>query len=104
MERRRARLSLLLLIAIAATAAIQAGFGQPSQAAESKELVDINKATATELEQLPGVGPSIALKIVEFREKNGPFQSVDELLKIRGIGEKSLDRFRDLITVGKKKS
>jgi comEA protein len=66
--------------------------------------IDLNKATSEELQTLPGVGPALAGRIVEFREKNGPFRSVDELLKVRGIGEKSLERFRHLVSVGKAKS
>ncbi len=73
-------------------------------AADSSQpaLVDINTAGVEELATLPGVGPALAARIVEFREKNGPFESVDDLLKVRGVGEKSLERFRSLVTVGAK--
>lgn len=90
---------LLLLLALAVVAGSVAS-GQ-ARAADDSGLIDINRAGSEELQELPGVGPSLARKIVEFREKNGPYQSVDELLKIRGIGEKSLERFRHLVTVGK---
>lgn len=55
-------------------------------------LVNINKATESELQTLPGIGPSKALAIIEYRETNGGFQSVDDLKKISGIGEKTFEK------------
>jgi competence protein ComEA len=63
--------------------------------------VDINSASASDLEKVPGIGPSLSKRIIEFREKNGPYSSVEDLLKIQGIGEKSLARFRDYLTAVK---
>jgi competence protein ComEA len=62
--------------------------------------VDINRADAVALEALPGVGPSIAQAIVEWRETNGPFASVDELDDVPGIGPATLDKIRDSARVG----
>ncbi|GAA4701121.1 competence protein ComEA [Promicromonospora umidemergens] len=62
--------------------------------------VDINAADAAALEELPGVGPSIAHAIVEWRETNGPFASVDELEDVPGIGPATLDEIRDSARVG----
>jgi competence protein ComEA len=62
--------------------------------------VDINAADAVALEELPGVGPSIAQAIVEWREANGPFASVDELEDVPGIGPATLDEIRDAARVG----
>ncbi|GAB2472579.1 hypothetical protein GCM10027063_11860 [Promicromonospora xylanilytica] len=62
--------------------------------------VDINAADAVTLEELPGVGPSIAQAIVEWREANGPFASVDELEDVPGIGPATLDEIRDSARVG----
>jgi competence protein ComEA len=62
-------------------------------------LVNINTASATELEALPGVGEVIAQRIVDFRTANGPFGSVDELLEVSGIGEATLESMRELVTV-----
>lgn len=74
--------------------------GVVSGAAEEKpQKLDLNKATAEELAQLPGVGEVIAARIIRHREKSGPFRSVDELLVIRGISEKKLDALRPLVTV-----
>lgn len=62
-------------------------------------LVAVNRATAAELETLPGVGPVLASRIVAYREQNGPFSSVEDLLSVPGIGEAKLAALRDLITV-----
>ncbi len=61
--------------------------------------LDVNKSSAQELEALPYVGPALAQRIVDFREAHGPFKSVDDLLKVQGIGEKILARLRDRVTV-----
>lgn len=69
---------------------------------ESKEeniLININKATQTELETLPGIGPSIALKIIEYREENGNYTSIEDLKNVSGIGDGKFDRIKDLICV-----
>jgi competence protein ComEA len=62
-------------------------------------LVNINAATATELEALPGVGEVIAQRIVDYRTANGPFTSVDQLLDVSGIGESTLESMRESVTV-----
>lgn len=62
-------------------------------------LVDVNLATAAELDALPGIGPSTAQAIVAHRDAHGPFRSIDDLLDVRGIGPSKLDQFRALITV-----
>jgi competence protein ComEA len=67
--------------------------------AGSGGLVDLNTASATELDTLPGVGPSTAAAIIAYRDEHGPFASVDELLDVRGIGEAKLEQLRDLVTV-----
>jgi competence protein ComEA len=70
--------------------------------AADKAPVDINAADAEKLATLPGVGPSIAQRIVEYRKEHGPFKSVDELVNVRGVGEKLLGRLREHVTVGAK--
>ncbi|MCB0077226.1 MAG: ComEA family DNA-binding protein [Anaerolineales bacterium] len=69
------------------------------EAPSSGPLVGLNSATAAELETLPGIGPALAGRIVEYREANGPFTSVDQLQEVRGIGEKLLDQLRDHVTL-----
>lgn len=63
------------------------------------QLISINKATSEELQTLPGIGPSKATAIIEYREQNGGFKHIDELLSISGIGSKTLEKFRDKITI-----
>ena len=62
-------------------------------------LVVVNRATAADLEGLPGVGPVLAGRIVAFREANGPYATVEDLLAVPGIGESKLASIRDLIRV-----
>jgi competence protein ComEA len=62
--------------------------------------LDLNQATVEQLDDLPGVGPATAQAIVDYRNRNGPLTSVDDLLEVRGIGPAKLDAFRDLVTVG----
>lgn len=69
-------------------------------AAATDPIIDINAATAGELESLPGVGPTIAQAIVQTRTDRGPFLSVDELLDVPGIGETKLAQMRAFVVVG----
>jgi competence protein ComEA len=62
-------------------------------------LVDLNAADATALDALPGIGPVLAARIIAYRQENGGFRSVDELLEVRGIGPKTLDKLRSHVTV-----
>ncbi len=63
--------------------------------------VNINTATSEELQQVPGIGPATAERILQMRKSYGAFKSVDDLLAIRGIGKKRLDNMRKYLTVGK---
>lgn len=62
-------------------------------------LININSASATELETLSGIGEVLAATIVEYREQNGPFASVDDLMDVSGIGPATLEEIRDQVTV-----
>lgn len=62
-------------------------------------LININKADASQLESLPGIGPVTAAKIIEFREERGKLSSVEELLEIQGIGPQTLEEIRDFIVL-----
>jgi competence protein ComEA len=63
-------------------------------------MIDINRASQEELTSLKGIGPALAKSILEHRQKNGRFRSVEDLLQVRGIGVKKLEGFRDNVTVG----
>ena len=66
-------------------------------AVTAADKLDLNQATVEELDALPGVGPAIARRIVAFREKNGAFKRIEDLMNVRGIGEKTFLRLRDRI-------
>lgn len=68
---------------------------QPGAAAPADDLIDLNSADQAALESLPRVGPALAERIIAWREENGRFQSVDDLLAVPGIGEKLLEAIRD---------
>jgi comEA protein len=62
--------------------------------------VDLNSANAEELQQVPGIGASTAKAIVNFRQKSGPFQKIDDLLAIKGISKARLEKMRPYLTIG----
>jgi competence ComEA-like helix-hairpin-helix protein len=62
--------------------------------------VNINTATIEQLEKLPGIGPNTAKSIVQFRERSGPFQRIEDLLAIKGISKARLEKLRPYVTVG----
>lgn len=63
-------------------------------------LVNINTASSAELEALPGIGPSTAAQIITFREANGPFQTIEAIMDVPGIGDGKFSAMKDLISVG----
>lgn len=82
------------------SAASAAGTSTSDQPRDNSGLININTATAGQLTELNGIGDVKAAAIVEYRERHGNFSSVDELLNVSGIGEKTLDNIRAYITVG----
>ena len=93
MLRRHASTYAVLLLALTSTMLAAPAIS----AAEGK--VNINTATAEELELLPRVGPSIAGRILEFRDKNGRFKTPQDLMLVRGIGEKTFEDLEPFITL-----
>lgn len=73
--------------------------GTPSSLA-GEELVDINTASVEELDKLPGIGLTIAQRIIDYRTENGPFSSIEDILNVPGIGSATFDEIQNLITVG----
>lgn len=90
------------------SAAQAAGFSAPDasqqegyepEPVEQTALVNLNTADAEELETLPGIGPATAQKIIAYRESVGAFQSTEELMQVDGIGEKTFEKLKELVTV-----
>ena len=75
--------------------------GQTNGTSETKtnEKININTATQTELETLPGIGPSTSLKIVNYRKENGNFKTIEDIKEVSGIGEVKYENIKDLICV-----
>ena len=65
----------------------------------STQTININKATEKEFETLPGIGPSLASKIIEYRNQNGKFESIEDIKNVNGIGDNKYEKIKDLITV-----
>ena len=86
------RLLTLILVALAVTAV-----PWTAESSLPSGVVNINTASSEELELLPRVGPALAGRIIEFREANGPFQTVDEILAVKGIGENSFEKLKPFI-------
>ena len=66
----------------------------------SRPRININTATAEELEVLPGIGEVTAARIIAYRDRHGPFRSVDDLISVEGISDRTIDGFRDMVTIG----
>jgi competence protein ComEA len=82
----------------AASAQSKSPSGKASAAPAS--IVNLNTATVSQLATLPGIGETAAQRIVEYRDKNGGFKKVEELMNVKGIGEKSFLKLKPLVTLG----
>ena len=110
--------ALFMLLAIVALAALPAAAQQSSTktekpaaaakagkpAAPGGALVNLNTATQAQLETLPGIGAAAAKRILDYRQKNGAFKKSEELMNVKGIGEKSFLKLKPLVTVGAEKA
>ncbi|OQY58312.1 MAG: hypothetical protein B6245_12505 [Desulfobacteraceae bacterium 4572_88] len=81
--------AFFILLAIAAMVTLTVG------SLPAAEKIDINTASAKELTQLQGIGPALAERIVEYRNNHGPFEKPEDITKVKGIGAKTFEGFRD---------
>jgi competence protein ComEA len=98
------RILMMVLVILGLGVAAQAEQGtagrSPSTAkASTSAPVNLNTATVAQLENLPGIGKSTAERILEYRQKSGGFKKIEDLMNVRGIGEKSFLKLKPLITV-----
>ena len=98
-----ASLVIGLLVSLPAAPAAQ---GKAAAAAKDATavVVNLNTASPAQIEGLPGIGASTARRIIEYREKNGGFKKIEELMNVKGIGEKSFLKLKPLVTVGESKA
>jgi len=98
-------LAMLILVAAAAIPrAAQQAPSQPPAAAKSEAVVNLNTATLADLESLPGIGKATAQRILEYRQKSGGFKKVEDLMNVKGIGEKSFLKLKNRLTVAAPKA
>ncbi len=91
---------LILGLGIAAQASQEAPRrATPAAKASSSAPLNLNTATVAQLETLPGIGKSTAERILEYREKSGGFKKIEDLMNVRGVGERSFLKLKPLVTV-----
>lgn len=95
---RRIALSVLAVLALTSWPALQAQSKAPAKT-ESRKVVNLNTADASQLALLPRIGPSVAQRILAFRKEHGAFKSADDLLLVRGIGEKTYALIKPYVAV-----
>ena len=80
------------------TSLVLPGATEASSSGSSQDLININTASVEELDSLPGIGPTIAQRIIDYRDENGPFQTIEDILNVSGVGPSTFDQIKDLIT------
>jgi len=99
--------ALTTAVISSASATVHVQRGQPAPAEKSVAApapLNLNIATAADLEKLPGVGPALAARIVDYRQKNGGFKKIEELMNVQGIGEQSFLKLKALVVIAPPKT
>jgi comEA protein len=99
MTKTKKLLTLLVILAMAAVSTVSLSAAEKPTAASNSKLVNINTADAGQLIELPRIGPKMAQRILEFRKSNGNFKRTQDLMKVKGIGEKVFAKLQPLITI-----
>jgi len=89
----------LFLLGTLVVPALAIGGQQAGSAEQNKEKIEINSATVEQLQEVPGIGPTLAARIVEFRKEHGRFERVEDLLNVQGIGVRTLEQMRPYLKV-----
>jgi competence protein ComEA len=89
----------LLTAPAAVVSARQSQAAAPAQAEKPSATVNINTASSAEFESLPGIGPKLAQRIIEYREKNGGFKKLEDLMNVQGIGEKNFLKLKSHLSL-----
>ncbi len=89
-----------LVIALAVGLSFLPLIAQQAGSKGGEQKININTASLSELQKLPRVGPQVAQRIIDYRKEHGNFRKIEEIMKVRGIGEKTYNQLKDLITVG----
>ena len=105
----RTLVSVLAVVLCVAAVAVPAAASQegkapakPSRAAASSQIVNVNTASAADFEALPGIGPKLAARIIDYRQKNGPFKKLEDLMNVQGLGEKNFLKLKPQLTLATK--
>jgi competence protein ComEA len=109
-------MAFMMMVALMTSFPLMAQRGKPAKPAQGGEsdtkpaaaapavaatdVINLNTATAVQLATLPGIGPKAADLIVQYRQKNGSFKKIEEIMNVRGIGEKTFLKLKSRITVG----
>jgi len=98
MVMQKAKIACVLLLCLGMAISSVSILAQDSDPAPEKKI-DLNAASAEQLESLPGIGPVTAKRIVDYRDKVGKFKRIEEIINIQGIGDKKFERIKDRLTI-----